>query len=456
MEFISKVKNKKLSGQTREIIANIINFMEREGEANAPLKDFKKVQERVALSTGLSLRNVQCIKREMKAIEDGEKGMFTTPNKKRRKTAPKTDLDDFDLGVLRRYIINFYVTDKKVPTLRRIHRKFAEENNYNGSRESIRKVMRKIGFRWIKTKSNRKLLMEKPDIQQKRLNYLRNLKRYREENRPVVYMDETYIHSSHTHKKSWSDNTNEGLRQPVSKGQRLVIVNAGNENGFIPNAYLKFKSKTHKGDYHNDMNFINYKKWIEEMLLPNLPPRSVIVIDNAPYHNVQIEKSPNMSSRKDEMKEWLRKRSIVFNDKMLKAELYEIIRVHKPHFKTYAIDKLLNDKGHDVLRLPPYHPDLNPIELVWASMKQFVADRNVEYKLNATEKLCDEFFSTFSLNEWKTRCEHARKAEKFFMDKEPLLDDVLDTFIINVGDDSDSDSENFDSSDSDISGIEPL
>lgn len=35
----------------------------------------------------------------------------------------------------------------------------------------------------------------------------------------------------------------------------------------------------------------------------------------------------------------------------------------------YRTDELLKTSGHTVLRIPPYHPDLNPIELVWADIK---------------------------------------------------------------------------------------
>ncbi|CAH1997743.1 unnamed protein product [Acanthoscelides obtectus] len=115
--------------------------------------------------------------------------------------------------------------------------------------------MRDMGFRWRKTKNNRKILMEKPYIQALRRSFLRNIKHYREENRPIIYMDETYIHSSHTHAKNWGDNTIEGFHKPVSKGPRLIIVHAGGEMGFINNACLQFKSGTKSGDYHSEMNY---------------------------------------------------------------------------------------------------------------------------------------------------------------------------------------------------------
>lgn len=302
--------------------------------------------------------------------------------------------------------------------------------------------------------------MEKPDIQHLRRNFLRSMKEYREKKRPIIYMDETYIHSSHTHLKSWNDNTNEGLHKPVSKGQRLILVHAGGENGFIENAYLKFKSNSKSGDYHSQMNYTNYKKWLQEKLIPNLPSNSVLVIDNAPYHNVQLDKCPTMGSTKDEMREWLRQRNVPFTDEMLKIDLYSLVKVWKPRFKTYEIDKIMSEKGHSVLRLPPYHPDLNPIELVWASLKQYVAEKNVDFHFKTVDRLCDEFFSSFSTEEWKKRCEHAKGFEKYYMEREPALDLVVDQIIINLDNDSDSEysstNNNSSDSESDISGFQSL
>uniref|UniRef100_A0A6P7H399 Uncharacterized protein LOC114345581 n=1 Tax=Diabrotica virgifera virgifera TaxID=50390 RepID=A0A6P7H399_DIAVI len=129
------------------------------------------------------------------------------------------------------------------------------------------------------------------------------------------------------------------------------------------------------------MNYENYKKGLQEMLIPNLPPRSVLVVDNASYHNVQAEKCLTMSSTKSVMKDWLRKRNLPFSEDMLKVDLYSIVQSHKPRFKAYEIDRILCNSGHLVLRLPPYHPDLNPIELVWAALKKYVADKNVDFEV---------------------------------------------------------------------------
>jgi hypothetical protein len=57
------------------------------------------------------------------------------------------------------------------------------------------------------------------------------------------------------------------------------------------------------------------------------------------------------------------RQKIPFDGKMKKTELYEIIKLKKPE-PVYKTDEFLRGKGHDVLRLPPYHCEFNPIEMV--------------------------------------------------------------------------------------------
>lgn len=84
--------------------------------------------------------------------------------------------------------------------------------------------------------------MESYDIRAKRIKYLRQLQGYIHENRPIVFTDESYIHSSHTQPKEWSDDTLLGLKKPISKGSRLIMVHAGGKMGFIENGLLMFRS----------------------------------------------------------------------------------------------------------------------------------------------------------------------------------------------------------------------
>ena len=84
-----------------------------------------------------------------------------------------------------------------------------------------------------------------------------------------------------------------------------MIIVTGTMNGFISGAKLVYKAGLSTGDYHHEMNFENFSKWLAKKLIPNLKPKSVLVFDNASYHNVQQDKFPTMASRKVVIQEWL-------------------------------------------------------------------------------------------------------------------------------------------------------
>ena len=71
------------------------------------------------------------------------------------------------------------------------------------------------------------------------------------------------------------------------------------------------------------MNGTHFVEWLKNQLLPNLPPHAVIVIDNAPYHNVVTEKVPTKSSKKALMQKWLTRHTIERDRRELKRELFE-------------------------------------------------------------------------------------------------------------------------------------
>uniref|UniRef100_A0A8D9E559 Tc1-like transposase DDE domain-containing protein n=1 Tax=Cacopsylla melanoneura TaxID=428564 RepID=A0A8D9E559_9HEMI len=210
------------------------------------------------------------------------------------------------------------------------------------------------------------------------------------------------------------------------------------------------------------MNFENYQKWIQERLIPNLPTNSVVVIDNAPYHNVQVNRAPTSSSRKSEMTKWLSERNIPHSESMLKPQLYTLIKLYKPQHKTFKIDSILANAGHSALRLPPYHPDLNPIELVWSQLKGRVAKRNVNFSMSEVTKLVTEECNAITEEDWRSCCNHTRKIEEAYMEREPLLDVMSEEIVIHLGRDSSSETSESDyscseiESDGSLSGVENL
>lgn len=446
-----------IHSQARELICNIYAFMKLEADQGPIL--LQKVQERVAQATGVSRRSVQRILGESKTNVEVGQG-FSTPRKKRPRKKSKTEIDDFDKCVVRRTIVEFHRTEGQRPVLKALLPVMQEKIDFKGRVWALRKIIRELGFRWKKSTDNRKILIEKHDIREKRVNYIKAIQQYRKEGRPIVYMDETYVHASHTHPHSWTDGTNSGLLSPISKGKYAIIVHAGNENGFIDNALLVFKSGQKSGDYHDCMNFNNYKRWLKDQLIPNLPEKSVLVIDNASYHNVQLNPSPTSNTKKADMIRWLIRNDVQCNEKMLKPELYQLIKLNKSRTKMYEIDAILAEHDHSALRLPPYHPDLNPIEMIWSTIKNYVALKNTTFVLNDCINLVKESANLITKEEWSSRCQHVRAVEDNYLINEPAIDEMSDRIVVNLGDDSSgsdsSEDDNEEGSDGGMSGVESL
>lgn len=59
----------------------------------------------------------------------------------------------------------------------------------------------------------------------------------------------------------------------------------------------KKKKKQVTGDYHDEMNSKSFRDWLQ-CVLPELKDKTVIVMDNAPYHSVKVEKSPTPNLKK--------------------------------------------------------------------------------------------------------------------------------------------------------------
>ena len=78
--------------------------------------------------------------------------------------------------------------------------------------------------------------------------------------------------------------------------------------------------------FNGSCNTELFEAWIEQFLIKELKPGQVVVMDNASFHRSQKTKG------------------------------------------------LIESVGCRVIFLPPYSPDLNPIEKFWAHMKRWIKD----------------------------------------------------------------------------------
>jgi hypothetical protein len=109
--------------------------------------------------------------------------------------------------------------------------------------------------------------------------------------------------------------------------------------------------------------------------------------------------------------------------------------------------------GHVALRLPLYHPELNPIEKMWAMVKNWVAMKNVTFLLQDVRKLAREKFSSITKDEWLSVCEHVHEVKEKYIQNEHLVDNIAEE-LVTILESSDSDMSEEDE-DNSLEGILP-
>lgn len=420
----------------KNIILNVHDALKHQN----PLYSVDTVVEMCSQMTGVSKTSIYKLRCERKS------GAVKPPiPSSGRKTVPIDE--DYKL-VIRRTVHSFYF-NKEIPTIDKILGALKQDQNMSPtiSRKKLWKTLKQMNFSW--EKQNRKsLLIEKDEIICWRRHYLRQIKQFRSENRKIYYLDETWLNEGYTVGKIWQDKNisssrqaflegwSTGLKPPSGKGKRLIITHLGSVDGFVEGGLLMFESN-HSGDYHEDMNGDVFEEYFEQML-DLIPPNSVIVMDNASYHSRKVDRIPTNSWRKADIIQWLGQNNIPFDESMVKKELLSIVSSNKARFTEYVVDKIAQKRNITILRLPPYHCELNPIELVWAQVKSYVARRNTTFKMKDVKIIFEESLRNVDSEKWRKCIEHVIKEEEKMWKLDHLIDLTVEPLIISLEHDEDS------------------
>lgn len=93
-----------------------------------------------------------------------------------------------------------------------------------------------------------------------------------------------------------------------------------------------------------------------------------------------------------------------------------------------------------LLLLPPYHCELNPIELIWTQIKNKVASKNTTFKLNDAKNFLCESIKNVIATDLKNCIHHVIKEENKMWGLDGLTDTLMIPLIVSVGNYEDSNS----------------
>lgn len=105
--------------------------------------------------------------------------------------------------------------------------------------------------------------------------------------------------------------------------------------------------------------------------------------------------------------------------------------------------------GHEVIRLPPYHCQYNPIELIWAQIKREVEENNCTFKIRDVMKLLEDAIKNVTIEDWQNCVAHAERLLEEDFAKGGLRGEQIQRILINLRDDSDETSSDDEDSEAD-------
>nr|CAH7762195.1 unnamed protein product [Callosobruchus chinensis] len=197
----------------------------------------------------------------------------------------------------------------------------------NFKRTTFYQFLKELDFRFLKRRRN-SLMIEREEIVVWRREYLRKIKKFREEDRKIYYLDETWVNARH-------------LRQEFES----TFLSAPQGNGLSTGL-----------------------------------------------------KNP--------------------------AE-------HRHKYNLNTVDEMAKKQNKTVLRLPPYHCELNPIDLIWANIKQYVASNNTTFKFCDAKKMFHVAVDRVSAEKWKDCIRYVKeKVETKMWDEDNLIDTQVESVII--------------------------
>ena len=410
------IKGKPLTVKEKEVIVVLKHYFDRTiGDSQ---EQVSPSVQRVVNAMGVSIATVKRI------MADYNRGVDFVAQEEIHRGRPPRMLSDSIQTVTREYVREANKEGRYITLEMLCQHIKALKTEQEFSVRTLGRALDRWGFTFGKGVRSQRL-KEKDHVIATRRRYLRRKRANRKNEsviRPEVYLDESYINKNHSNDFVWYfDDDGPLIQKPTGKGEHLIIINAITKDGWIPGAKLIFKSTKRTGDYHGQMNQELFTKWFREKLLPNIPENALIIMDNASYHNILSPHSaPTIKCKKDKIRSWLEQNNIPLSTDCLKAEMIDILNKIAPP-PTYIIDEIAAEHGHEILRTPPYHPELQPIETCWGVVKNQVA-RNCDFTMANLIVQLEKAFNNITNKTCSGLVRKVRKIEDRFWNEDAFLD----------------------------------
>ncbi|CAF4197206.1 unnamed protein product [Rotaria sordida] len=351
------------------------------------------------------------------------------PPKQRSGRIPERLSEQADSEI--RYQFQLLLSEKIYPTtanlLERLHA--AHRDFPIQSQTTLRRHLHRIGFSY-KSTTKVKIPLDHVSFVAQRAKFYRKIDELRTADALIFYHDESWLNVGEEKKSIWVDDVDRG-RIRKSDGSRIAISAMMNIDGFhLPSIDVFSCSK-----YHS-VNAEYFFNWIEKAAFrlreDNGPRRRIcIVVDNAPWH-CELENDSKPAGRswtKAAIKKWLRGHNVPFDELCSKAELLELALANRP-VKRYKIDQVAIQYNVEIIRLPIKHCCLNPIELCWANLKDYVRKNNTHFRITDVHQLAAEFIAGYDGDASAKAIEHARKIENQFRVADRFVEEYVEPNLI--------------------------
>ncbi|ETV73678.1 hypothetical protein H257_11777 [Aphanomyces astaci] len=190
-------------------------------------------------------------------------------------------------------------------------------------------------------------------------------------------------------------------------------------------------------DYHGNFNAELLEMWFANLcstLRDTYGPTN-IHMDGARYHKRNTTASPTSVNKKVDIQAWLTIEGIEFGQELTKAELLELVKARRRP-PIYAAQVIATNCGHTLYYTPPYHPELQPIKLIWGAVKNKIARRPSKTVAELITRL-HAHFNELDDELWVSAYRKVQGFEDAYLEtvnETPLVEDDV---VSNDGDDPD-------------------